>query len=188
MIDLTIQNDSTRETMAYVDNLKQANKFGYSLFYNESVKKWWTITVNAAASYLTTNGKLLGQNYNSSGYFYMASLTNDFLIGQTKFAVNAKYIGPRFNGVWMNGPKWGVSIAIRRSFFDKRLSVALGVDDIFFTMIGSNRINVQNQDWSIRATNDSRRLEANISYNFGKVKVEERDIKSNEEEKNRLGR
>ncbi|MBK7666620.1 MAG: TonB-dependent receptor family protein [Sphingobacteriaceae bacterium] len=188
LIDLTIQNDSSKETTAYVDNLGQANKYGYSIFYNQPLKKWWTITFNGSASYITTQGKLLGADYSSKGYFYMGSLTNEFLLKSTKLAVNGKYIGPRFNGVWMNGPRWGVSLGVSRFFFKERLNITMGIDDIFFTMVGSNRIKVQNQDWSIVATNDSRRFEINLSYSFGKVKVQERDIKSNEEEKGRLGK
>jgi hypothetical protein len=88
----------------------------------------------------------------------------------------------------MNGPRWGVYLAVKKSFMKEKLNVVFGVDDIFFTMIGSNRIKVQNQDWSIVATNDSRRFKISLSYTFGKVKVEERDIKSNEEEKGRLGK
>ena len=188
LIDLTLQNDSSKETTAYVDNLKQANKYGYSIFYNQPLKKWWTITFNGSASYLTTKGTLLGQDYSSEGYFYMASLTNEFMIKSTKLAINGKYIGPRFNGIWMNGPRWGVSLGASKSFFKEKLNVAIGVTDIFFTMVGSNRIKVQNQDWSIVATNDSRRFEVSLNYNFGKIKVQEREVNSNEEEKGRLGK
>lgn len=188
LIDLTLQNDSSKETTAYVDNLGQANKYGYSIFYNQPLKKWWTITFNGSASYLTTKGKLLGQDYSSNGYFYMASLTNEFLVKSMKLAVNGKYIGPRFNGVWMNGPRWGVSLGASKSFFKEKLNVGIGIDDIFFTMVGSNRIKIQNQDWSIVATNDSRRFEINLSYNFGKIKVQEREVSSNDEEKGRLGK
>lgn len=188
LIDLTLQNDSSKETTAYVDNLKQANKYGYSIFYNQPLKKWWTITFNGSASYLTTKGTLLGQDYSSEGYFYMASLTNEFMIKSTKLAINGKYIGPRFNGIWMNGPRWGVSLGASKSFFKEKLNVAIGVTDIFFTMVGSNRIKVQNQDWSIVATNDSRRFEVSLNYNFGKIKVREREVNSNEEEKGRLGK
>jgi hypothetical protein len=118
----------------------------------------------------------------------MASLTNELLIKNTKVEINAKYIGPRFNGVWKNGPRWGISIALKKSFLKDKLNVVMGLDDIFFTMIGSNRMKVQNQEWNITATNDSRRFKLGISFNFGKIKVEEREISSNDEEKNRLGK
>lgn len=188
LLDLTLQNDSSKETTAYIDNISKGNKYAYSVFYNQPVKKWWTITFNGTASYLNVEGKLLGQDYKSNGYFYMASLTNQFLVKKTKLELNAKYIGPRFNGVWFNGPRWGISLAMKRSFLKEKLNVMVGVDDIFFTMVGSNQIKIQDQDWKITATNDSRRFKVSLSYNFGKVKVEERSVNSNEEEKGRLGK
>lgn len=188
LLDMTIQNDSSKETTAYVDNLSKADRWAYSLFYNQSVKKWWTITFNGNGSYLNVSGKLLGQDYKSNGYFYMASLTNQFLLQKTILEINTKYIGPRFNGVWKNGPRWGVSLAVKRSWLKEKLKVVIGIDDIFFTMIGSNSIKIQDQDWKITATNDSRRFKVSLNYVFGKVKVEEREITSNEEEKGRLGK
>lgn len=188
MIDLTLQNDSSKETTAYIDNLNNAYKYGYTLFFHNAIKKWWTVTFNASASYLTCEGQLIGQEYKSNGYFYIASLTNEFLIKQAKFEFNAKYIGPRFNGIWKNGPRWGISFALKKSFLKEKLDVMVGLDDVFFTMIGSNNMKVQEQEWRITATNDSRRIKVGLSFNFGKIKVEEREISSNDEEKGRLGK
>ena len=188
LLDLTLQNDSTKETTAYVDNLSKADRFAYSIFLNAPVRKWWTLTLNGTASYLNVEGLLLGQSYKSNGYFYMAALTNEFLIKKTKIEINGRYIGPRFNGVWMNGPRWGIYMAIKKSYFNERLNVVMGINDVFFSMIGSNKIKIQNQDWFIKATNDSRRFKISLTYNFGKVKVEERNVSSNEEEKGRLGK
>lgn len=188
LLDMTLQNDTSKEITAYIDNLSKAQKIAYSLYFNKEIKKWWALTLNGAASYLMCEGNLLGGPYTSNGYFYMASLTNEFLIKSTKVEVNARYIGPRFNGIWKNGPRWGVFLAVKKSFYKDRLNVTMAFDDLFFTMIGSNSIKVQNQDWQITATNDSRRLRISLNYNFGKIKVNEREISSNEEEKNRLGK
>lgn len=188
LMDLTLQNDTTRETTAYIDNLNYANRIGYSVFLNTSINKWWNITINGSASYLKCKGELLGQKYSSTGYFYMATMTNEFLVKSTKVEINARYIGPRFNGIWNNGAKWGVYLAVKRSFLNEKLNVTMAFDDIFFSMIGSNSIKALNQDWSIHATNDTRRLVISLNYNFGKIKVEERNVNSNEEEKGRLGK
>lgn len=188
LLDLTIQNDTTRETTAFIDNINSANRISYSVFLNTSINKWWNININGSASYLECQGVLLKQNYHSSGYFYMATMTNEFLVKSTKVEINGRYIGPRFNGVWSNGPRWGVYLAVKKSFLNEKLNVTMAFDDIFFTMIGSNSIKALNQDWNIHATNDSRRLVISLNYNFGKIKVEERNVNSNEEEKSRLGK
>jgi hypothetical protein len=187
-MDFTIQEDSSKATIATVGNLSNGEAFNYSLFFEGELKKWWSLSFNANASYLICNGSLLGQDYNSEGYFYMASLTNEFLLKDTRIELNARYIGPRFNGIWYNQPRWGVYLAVKKAFFKDRLNVVIGVDDIFFTMIGANKLKYQDQDWSIRSTNDSRRLKISLNFNFGKIKVQQREVNSNEEEKGRMGR
>lgn len=188
LLDMTLQNDSSRETTAFIENLNKANRIAYSVFLSTALKKWWSININGSASYLLCEGKLAGQDYKSSGYFYMATLTNEFLVKATKLELNARYIGPRFNGIWNNGPRWGIYLAVKKSFLNNKLNVIMAIDDIFFTMIGSNSIQALNQNWKITATNDSRRLVISLNYNFGKIKVDERKLSSNEEEKNRLGK
>ncbi len=188
-LDLTLQNDSTRETIAYVQNLDRCFEFAYSLFFQNEITKWWMISFNGSASYSEYFGNINGLNYYSRGYFSIANLTSTFLVKKkTKIELNGKYIGPRYIGVWYNYPRWAVSLALKRSFLNEKLNVVVGVDDIFFTMQGNNQIKLPGQDWKITATNDSRRFKVAITYIFGKTKVEERDVSSNSEEKGRLGK
>lgn len=187
-MDYTLANDSSKAIIATVSNLKKAQAMSYNLFFEGGLTKWWNLNFNGSASYLICSGNLMEQPYRSQGYFYMGSLTNEFLIKGTRLEVNARYIGPRFNGIWYNQPRWGIYLAVKRSFFKEKLSVVLGADDIFFTMIGRNQLKYQNQDWYISSTTDSRRFKISLSYNFGKVKVQQREVSSNDEEKGRMGR
>jgi iron complex outermembrane recepter protein len=186
-LDYTLQDDSAKTTTATVGNLKKADAFGYNVFFQGNIKNWWSLTFNGNAAYLRCSGRLLGEDYKSNGYFYMANLTNEFLFKGTKVELNARYIGPQFNGIWLNQPRWGIYLAVKRSFFKEKLSVVMGVDDVFFTMISANRVKFQNQDWYIKTTNDSRRFKLSISYNFGKIKVQQREVRSNDDEKGRTG-
>lgn len=187
VLDLTLQNDSTKETTAYVDNLKNSNTYAYSLFYQTDITNWWNLSLNGSASYSDYSGKVLGMEYKSSGYFYSGSITNQFIVMKnTKLDINARYIGPRYNGVWYHNKRWGIYLAVKKSYYNDKLKIVLALDDIFFTMIGSNQIKLPGQDWNIIATNDTRRFRLSLNYTFGKVKVQERDVNSNEEEKERL--
>ena len=185
---LTVQNDSTRETIAFEQNLDRSYTLGYSLFFQNDITKWWQVSFNGSASFSEYFGKVNGLIYYSRGYFSMINLTNTFLIKKTKIELNGKYIGPRYNGVWYNYSRYSVSVAVKRSFMKEKLNVVVGLDDIFFTMQGNNQIKLPGQDWKIVATNDSRRFKVSLIYNFGKIKVEEREVSSNEEEKGRLGK
>ncbi len=187
--DLTYQNDSTKETIASVTNLEYADQLSYSLFFQTDIAKWWNINVNGQASYSNYSGKINGLDYNKIGYFYSGFLTNTFLIlKKTKLEINARYIGPLQSGVWYHNPKWGIYVAIKQSFFKEKLNVTMGLDDIFFTMIGTNQVRLPGQAWNIIASSDTRRFNVSLSYTFGKVKVQEREVNSNETEKSRLGK
>ncbi|HEU4717460.1 MAG TPA: outer membrane beta-barrel protein, partial [Bacteroidia bacterium] len=86
----------------------------------------------------------------------------------------------RINAVWM------LSFAVKKEFFGDKLSCTIGMDDVFGTMKFHTHSQFGNQDWNYYVSNDTRRINMSISYNFGRVKAEERDVNSNDEEKERL--
>ena len=100
--------------------------------------------------------------------------------------INAQYLGPKLDGVYFHHSKWGIHVALKKSFMHDKLNFAIGVNDVFYTLIGTNQAIFQNQNWNVRGINDSRRFKISLSYNFGKIKVQERDVNSNESEKERL--
>jgi iron complex outermembrane receptor protein len=188
LLDLTLQNDSSRETTGYQQNLKDSYTLGYSLFFQKNLTKWWQFNFSGSASYSEYSGKVINKDYFSTGYFSRCNLSNTFLVKEnTKVELGGVYIGPSYVGVWSKYPRWSVSAAVKQTLLKGKLNIVCGVDDIFFKMIGNNSMNLNGQNWLVTATNDTRRFKLSFIYNFGKVKVEERDIRSNEEEKGRLG-
>ncbi len=68
-----------------------------------------------------------------------------------------------------------------------KLSISIAVTDMFFKNNFNSTVNYQNVNSTGRFTFDTRRINLNINYSFGKLKVKQREVKSNEEEKNRAG-
>ncbi len=68
----------------------------------------------------------------------------------------------------------------------EKLDCSIGVNDIFYSAYYRTGVNFNNQNWNFKAMQDSRRLMVSINYNFGKVKIKERETSSNEQEKGRL--
>ena len=56
---------------------------------------------------------------------------------------------------------------------------------MFFKNNFNSTVNYQNVNSTGRFKVDTRRINLNINYSFGKLKVKQREVKSNEEEKNR---
>ena len=90
--------------------------------------------------------------------------------------------------VYSNSPRWSVNIAVKKSLFNKKLDLTIGMNDIFYTLPMQDKAKYLNIDSYVYTSFDTRRFKINLSYNFGKVKVQQRKIKSNEEESKRLGR
>lgn len=189
LTDVTIQNDSTKEVSAYFVNLTYGRMLVYSLFFNKDLFKWWHFSLNGWFAYREYKGVIFEKNYAAYGNGASVSLNNELVIkNTTRLELNAKYIYPGMIGVFNIQPRWGVFASVKQTFLKEKLSVLIGLEDIFFTMNGANRVKFQNQDWYIQATNDTRRIKISINYQFGSVKVDMREVISNEDEKSRIGK
>jgi hypothetical protein len=68
----------------------------------------------------------------------------------------------------------GLSMNINRQFFDKKLTITLNVNDVFFTNRNDFKINQGNISAFGMRESDSRRVGLNVRYNFGIKKKEEK--------------
>jgi iron complex outermembrane recepter protein len=76
----------------------------------------------------------------------------------------------------------GLSMSVNRLFFDRKLTVTLNANDIFFTNRNSFSIKQGNIEAFGKRQNDTRRVGVNVRYNFGLKKREERNNPFNIEE------
>jgi len=65
----------------------------------------------------------------------------------------------------------------QKTWLDEKLSVALAFNDIFWGEKRNTSSNYQNQHSVGYQSFDTRRVNLSINYNFGKLKVEQRQIK-----------
>ncbi|CAN5254026.1 outer membrane beta-barrel family protein [soil metagenome] len=188
MLDVTEQFDSTKILYTTSKNIKFNDVWSYLLFIKYDFTNWYEITFNANASYLEYKGDIKGVPFHSKGFSYDANLSNTFLLpGKTKLEISAFYRGPNLFGPIQIDPLWSMSMAIQKSFLKDRLDCTIGIKDIFNTFKFHTYSTFDNQNWNFYQTSDSRRFSASISYNFGRTKSEEREMNSNEQEKERLG-
>lgn len=187
LLQYTLQNDSSKEITGYIANLKNSHTIGYTLFFELKIKNWWVLNGNASLSYLYFNGKVNDLDYSSSGFSSNALLRNELITGKrSKFEISTQFFGSQPLGVLRIKPKWSFNFAFKQKLLKEKLDFVIGVDDVFYTLVDRVGADFQNQKWSVSNTYDTKRIRLSLSYNFGKLKVERREVNSNEEEKERL--
>lgn len=187
MLDYTKQNDTTKVTTETVKNMKYNNYLAYSIFIRHDIKNWWNVSANGLAAYIQYVGDVNGAVFDTRSVFYNASLTNTFIVHKnTKLEIIGLYNGPKNNGLVQLKSRWMVSFAIKQTFCKGKLDASLGVNDLFYTFKAHTYVNFANQNWNYYQTTDTRRVFISLNYNFGKLKIIDREVNSNEQEKARL--
>ncbi len=189
ILEVTAQDDSSKILFANSENIAFNNAFAYLLFVKYDPARWYEITLNANISYLDYKGIIAGVPFRSNALAYNANLSNTFLLpGKTKMEISALYRGPYLDGIVTIDPLWSMSFSIQKSFFKEKMDCTIGFRDVFKTFKFHTYSQFDNQNWNFYQASDSRRISFSMSYNFGRLKSEEREINSNEEEKERLNR
>lgn len=182
-----IQNDSTKESEQTQSNLKECFNYSYSTFVQKELFKWWNLSLNGVASYLTFNGAIDGRPYSGVSFQYYGYLNNQFTLPKGfKIEASFEYQAPGNVVIYRNKNSWSLNVAIRKSFLNNKLNATIGMNDVFYTSVRRNSADYVNIHSNLKTTFDTQRFKANLSYSFGKVKVQQRQTKSNQEEKGRL--
>jgi iron complex outermembrane recepter protein len=183
-----MQNDSTKETSNSQSNIKNCMVYSYGVYVQKEIKKWWMFTFNLSANYVDFWGQVEGRDYSGNGMQYYAFMNSQFSLPKNfKIDLNGQYMAPGNVVIYNNTPRWALNLAVQKSFFNKKCNLTIGMNDIFYTLKNKNTANYLNMRSTTSTSNDTQRFKASLSYNFGKIKVQQRKTKSNEEESNRLG-
>jgi iron complex outermembrane recepter protein len=182
------QNDSTKETIFQTGNLTNSNIIAYSLFIQNNIYKWWSLTLNVGCYYVDYVGNINSAHYTNSSFTYRGYVGNQFILPKDiKIELNASYNGPRLEEVYYYKSLLYVGLAIKKSFLKNKLNFTIGVNDLFKLGAARYSVNFQNQKWESYQYYDSRRVYIGVSYNFGNIKVEQRETSASQTEQQRLG-
>lgn len=188
MLGYATQTDSSKVSIGSTTNLKYVDVLSYNLFFQKEIKKWWLLNINANVYSIQGNGIVNNLPYVISTIGFNPSIFSRFVLPQKyTLELNTFYLAPVLEGVNHVKNRSAVNIAIKKSMLEDKLSISLALNDIFFTNIFSSYSKYQNQNTVSTFKYDTRRINISINYNFGKLKVQQREIKSNTDEKNRAG-
>ena len=172
------QNDATKSYVNSAANLQWADIYSYNLFIQKDLFKWWTVNVNASLFSVAGKGIINNLPYSFSYVAFNPNLYSRMSLKKGyAIEVNAFYLTPFLEGIYYTQERSSVSIALKKSFLDDKLSVSLAVSDVFWGEVRRTHVNYQNINMHGYQTFDTRRLNISINYNFGKLKVEQRQAK-----------
>lgn len=177
------QNDSTKSSTNSAANLKWADIYSYNLFIQKDIFKWWSVNLNASVFHVDGKGIINNQPYRFTYIAFNPNLYSRLSLKKGySIEVNAFYLTPFLEGIYNTKSRSSVSMTFKKTFFEEKLSVALAFNDIFWGEVRRTTIEYQNIKMTGLQTFDTRRINISINYNFGKLKVEQRQIKDIEPE------
>jgi iron complex outermembrane recepter protein len=187
MQQYTIQDDVTKETKQVTKNITASNNYAYNLYAYLPIKKWLVSELNLTGWYADYEGNIDGKNYKKGKPSWQVNLSNELILPKHfTVEISGQYTSALLWGVFELKDQGSVDLGIKKTFWDGKASLKVGVSDLFYTEKTRVGVYYENQNFSFNQVNDTRRLRVSFSYNFGKTKFKVRDTKSNSDEKSRI--
>ncbi|MFD2863752.1 outer membrane beta-barrel protein [Mucilaginibacter antarcticus] len=180
------QGNKTFQTIA---NVKTQKGYSVDIFSPYSVFKWWTGNVNFNGFYAGfKSADLYGGAIDNGRKAFVFKTTQNLLFGSYKAEIMAEYRSSLTYGIYEIRRQYGVSAAVGRAFFDKKINIKVGLDDVFNTRRNDISSNELANNFVILQKRDTRYFKFNVTYNFGNAKIKQRERRTGaEEEKSRAG-
>lgn len=127
--------DSNDVTNTTYDNFGKSTNYGFELTDEETLAKWWKLTMTASfyKSIISGNEKL-GIYETSNNNWSIKANSNWNFWDNTIIQVNAFYNSPMLTPQGEIKAMYSVDFAIKKDFFEDKLSVNFRVGDIFNSM------------------------------------------------------
>jgi outer membrane receptor protein involved in Fe transport len=161
------------------ENLASQDALSLNVSYPFSPAKWWSVFANVSANYLKNKSKSDDDRFTDDKSIYLEVQFLSFY-SQNSFSLPKGYkleISGYYNspGIWGGNFEteeyWNVDAGIQKKFLDNKLSIKIGVSDIFL----GQRWEAINQFGvlSIHGNGgyDSRRFKVNLTYSFGNDQI-----------------
>ena len=189
---LTFQ-DNQNNVLRNVDtNLISDFQYSFDLIFVDSIMPWWFLQLVTSTFYLENEFysiESIEETYSNDTFGFYASLYSNFDLnkeGSLTADLNVLYISNMITGGYDYKNQFSTSVSVRKSFWDKRASITVGVDDMFNTTTIPVTTNYYNQDNSYFARAETRLFRLGFRYNFGNARLRDNSRNSRSAESDRL--
>ncbi len=186
MLSVDLREDSTMESTSSIRNINSCNYFSYNLFLRKKIMKQWSSSLSINTYYQNYQATINGNKLNSGALAFNITNSHDVILPKNfKCQVNFQYSGPSVYGITYVKSRWTLDLALKKSFFENKLNINLSFFDIFYTNITNIKNEFASQSYTYYNPLDTRRVGLSLVYRFGKIKIQKRQVNSNDQEKNR---
>ncbi len=183
------QDDAKKQSFVTNENLATKTNYGLSLNVPIPVTKKWMISTNINYFINRYEGKYLGDDLDLKIPVLNLNIQNRITLPKDWSAeVSGFYVSKATQGLFVGNALWAMNLGVSKQLMNKRLSLRLNAQDIFWTQRFSGQLNFQNVDVRVNGFGDSRQVRFTASYRFGNQKVQQARRRSGgaEDEQNRI--
>jgi len=176
---VTVQTNKNLDRMLFV---------GLSGSYSFSVTKWWTNVINFNAYYASYEGNIANTPLNNGRPTFDINSNNTFILPHDFSAeLGGWYQARQIYGYMDVQPNWMLNVGIQKNLLDKRATLKLNIQDIFWTGYPRATSKYTGYREDFIAERETRVANIAFIYRFGKRTVPQsrRHNSGAEEEKRR---
>lgn len=189
--DILKQDDEAKTTFQTKDNIASSKNFGFSVSYNKSFTKWWTISLYGNAFYNKFAGLVNNAQLEADMYAFMMNFNNTFKFphgwgGELSGFYRTQTLE---GGLIVANPMGVFNLGVSKQILKEKGSLRLNIRDPFWIQRFSGYTRFDNIDVVIKNRWDNRRIGLTFSYRFGKGQqaAPKRKTGSASDEQNRVG-
>lgn len=183
-------NDTGNVTVQTNKNLARMLYYSVSGSYNFQIARWWTNTTNFNAYYARYEGFVANTRLDRGAPTFDININNSFILPKDFSAeIGGFYQARQVYGFMEVNPVWMLNAGIQKNFWDKKATVRLNAQDIFWKGFPSATSTYSGYREDFIAERETRQVTLAFTYRFGKrtVAPAKRRNGGAEDEKRRAG-
>jgi len=189
---LSFQNNENSISQNIDANIISDINYSFDISYYSPLFSWWYLSVYTSTYYIENEFYSLAssqETYKNDTFGLYAQMYSGFTLSKDRTLtsdVSLLYVSNMIVGSLDLKNQFKFSVSFRKSIWEKRASITVGVDDIFDTNNIPVTSRYYNQDNSYFAQSESRLFRIGFKYKFGNYKLRNNSHTKKTDEEKRL--
>ena len=165
-------DDEDSVTVQTNKNLKRMNFYGISGSYSPQITKWWSNVTNFNVYHAHYEGDVANTALSAGRPTFDVYTNNTFILPMDMSAELGLFYQAQQLYAYMDvNPVWSLNAGLQKNFWDKKATIRLNIQDIFWTSYPSATSTYTGYQEDFVAERDTRQATVAFTYRFGKKTV-----------------